>query len=196
MAAGPGSLFPPITDSYDSTPSQHGPAPAMRSLPGTDSRMNGSMYPEPGGHGVPADWNTSAPAQNPSGTWGQPPAVWNGQPQQSGRNAAPEGYTQDAYDQMRAQHNAQFNHDQQALAAQPGLLTNGPPEREALPTSFDPSQQHWPAYTREQYDTRHMDQPTAEAPASSPGHGQYSGQTVPQYNPATQQAPQNYGRSW
>jgi hypothetical protein len=96
---------------------------------------------------------------------------------------------------MRTQHNAQFNRDQQALAAQQGLLSNGPPAREALPTSFDPDRQDWPAYTREQYDTRQLDPPANPQPPAA-GQGRYGGQSAPQFNPATQQAPQNYGRRW
>lgn len=195
MAAGPGSLFPPIADSQDSTPAAYGPAPAVRQLPGTDSRMNGSVYPEPGGHGVPTHWHDGQSLQTQQGAWGQPPASWNHPPQQSGRNVPANGHAQDPYDQMRAQHNAQFNHDQQSFAAQPGSFNSGPPAREALPTSFDPSRQDWPAYTREQYDARQMDQPRGNIPPQS-GQGGYSGQTMPQIQPGMQQAPQNYGRSW
>jgi Tfp pilus assembly protein PilF len=195
MAAGPGAIFPPLAGSHDSTPQPQGPAPAMRSLPGTDSRVNGAMYPEPGGHGVPTYWHDDNPAPYQNGASGQPADYGNGHPGQTGPHAAPNGYGPNPYDQMRAQHNAQFHRDQHALTAQQGLMSNGPPAREALPTSFDPDRHDWPAYTREQYDTRQMDPPANSQPPVA-GQGRYGGQSVPQFNPATQQAPQNYGRRW
>lgn len=190
MAAGPGAIFPPMAEGYDSTELQQGPAPAARLLPGTDSRMNGAMYSPPGEQGVPTYWHNNGPAPDQSGAYGQPPAQWNDPPSQSGGNAPPNGYANDPYDQMRAQHNAQFNRDQQALAAQSGLLSNGPPAREELPGSFDPNRQDWPAYTREQYDTRRMDQMPETSQPQGSGYGRYGGQTLPQ------PAPQNYGRRW
>lgn len=196
MAAGPGSIFPPMREEYDVPQSQPAPSPAARSLPGTDSRVNGAIYSQPGGHGVPTYWHDAEPAQDPNGAWGQAPAGWNDQANQTGREDSREGYGNDPYDQMRAQQNAQFNHDQQAFAAQPGLLSNGPPGREDLPTSFDPQRQDWPAYTREEYDTRQMDQPPTPSQPQFGGHGRYGGQTVPQFNHSTQQPPQNYGGRW
>jgi hypothetical protein len=196
MAAGPGSIFPPMAEGYDSTQPQQGPAPAPRILPGTDSRVNGAMYSQPGGHGVPTHWHDADSPQDPTGAWGQPPAQWNGPASEPDRNSAPHDYGNDPYDQMRARQNAQFHHDQHALAAQPGLSTNGPPPREAVPSSFDPNRQDWPAYTREEYDTRQRDLPPEGSQPQLSGYGHHGGQTVPQYDPSRQPAPQNYGRRW
>ncbi len=71
------------------------------------------------------------------------------------------------------------------------MMSSGPAPREPLPTTFNPSQQNWPAYTREQYDTRQMDQ------APMMGQNNLGGENPPKYNPSLQQqAPQNYGRNW
>jgi hypothetical protein len=196
MAAGPGSLFPPMAEGYDSTELQKDPAPAARSLPGTNSRMNGAMYSQPGGHGVPTYWHDAQPQEDQGAAWGRPPASLDRSAQPMGLHAAPREYAHDPYDEMRARQNAQFQQDQQALAAQHSLLTSGPPPREALPSSFDPNRQDWPAYSREQYDTRQMDPPLESSQPSYTGPGRSSGQTLPQYDLSAQQPPQNYGRRW
>jgi hypothetical protein len=209
MAAGPGAMFPHVEDSFDSSTPSH--VPAMRSLPGTNSRINGGMYQQPTGPGVPSQWESAAPeSQGNSTNWGQPSGdYWNGQSQeppaydtrfqqqpQQGINNSINAQAPDAYDQLRSAQNAQFNQDQRAFAVNPGLMSSGPPSREAIPGTFDPSQQSWTAYTREQYDTRRLEQLPANPQAPLAGHGQLDGQIVPQYNPAMQQAPQNYGRNW
>ncbi len=172
MAAGPGAMFPTLEDSPAANGFPNGPLPAARSLPGTHSRMNGSQYQQPSTSGVPSNWDShSAPANLQA------------------------GYQETPYDQMRSRHNAQSNFDQRQLAGREGLMSNGPPAAAPLPSTFDPNRQDWPAYSREQYDTRQMDVPPT--PQNQPQYsGQFEGQQVPQYNPANQQAPQNYGRRW
>ncbi len=125
MAAGPGAIFPPVDDAWDSSSQQPGPMPAVRSLPGTNSR-NGAKYPQPGVHGLNGYGDSSAAQSldSPPG-WGQlaggpqnqtlqpenRPAEFGGQNQ-----AGPNGWSQDPYEQMRAAQNAQLNEAQRALA--------------------------------------------------------------------------------
>ncbi|MCA9071378.1 MAG: tetratricopeptide repeat protein [Planctomycetaceae bacterium] len=205
MSAGPGAMFPQWNTEVDD-PSQHRPMPAMRSMPGTHSRMNGSYYQQPSGSGVPSNWDTfnSAPEHPTNGV--QPGGQFDNRFGQSNFNApnSPQSHqgfsggptSNHPYDQMRSQHNSQFNQDQHHLAASPSLMTNGHPSHEPIPGRFDPNRQDWPAYSRDQYDTRNMPPPSNETQQSRYGQGQFDGQNVPQFNPSTQSAPQNYGQRW
>lgn len=208
MSTGPGAMFPqwnPEGETPLQQPQQR-PAPAMRSLPGTHSRMNGTLYQQPGGSGVPSNWDNfnSAPETPAHGgqsglrlenDYSQADYRSPDPPQPNlGRPGNPAEF--EAYEQMRAQQNSQFNQDQQSLAASPSLMTNGHPGHEPIPGQFDPNRQVWPAYTRDEYDTRSMNPPPAEPQQSRYGQGQFDGQIMPQIVPATQSAPQDYGRRW
>ena len=164
MAAGPGAMFPQWNSGATEVEADPRPQPAVRSLPGTNSRVNGAMYPQPKAANTLPQWPSSPMGQN----------QWAGDSQQTHQptQPAPEA-TQPAevYQRMRSAQNTQFNQDQNRLAAHPDLMTSGPPVRETVPGGFDPNNQPWPAFTPEQYNTRPNDPPAAghNAPVIVPG---------------------------
>ncbi len=201
MAAGPGSIFPPIDEA-----GAEAPMSASRPRLGTQSRITGTMSREPNRQPAPPAWN-HAPQQRSvqpaSNQWDHFPA--EGNPRQpevfpDQFKAIPQtpadSYTgspqPEEYDQVRSRHQAQLNHNQRALAASPGLTSNAPPARQSVPQSFDANPQPWPAAQREPYNPAPQDLPVI---TPNPRYPQPNnpGQSAPT---STQQPPPNYGGNW
>ena len=209
MATGPGAIFPTIEDSF-----AEAPVSAPPSVP--DARFTGMVTPQPSGQQHPAPWDNAVLEQQQqpsSASWNQLPVGGDSQqppqpevfadqfradpafPQsRAGTNAQPSGFPQEAYDQIRAAHNAQVSQDPQAFSRNPDLKTNSPPAAETMPPSWNP--QSAPASHHSSSESRLQEMPiiTPQPRTASPAN--VAGQSVPPYNPGTQQSPQNYGNTW
>jgi hypothetical protein len=75
-------------------------------------------------------------------------------------------------------------------------MTDGHPGHQEIPGTFDPNQQPWPAYTREQYDTRQLDQPPVDYNAPVIVPGPRGGQLAPPANTEFANQPQYGHQGW